>query len=188
VNWWQQNRGSLVIVALTLAIPLVLVLYLAGSFWLLRHDYQRQIDRLEPRLARLQGLVAVADQLQTSAARADAQLSTLAYPASEDSATVSASLQKNVREIMADAGLSVVDSRILPVKAGEVLDQVGVRLTVTGDMTALDAALLEIAAYTPILLVQSAEIRPNRSSRKDPDVGKQGVTAVLQLLSLRSAL
>jgi len=186
VSWLQQNRTVTTIVALTLAIPVLLVMYLAGHFWMLRHDYQQQIDRLEPRLARLAGLVEVGDQLQAASTRADAQLAQLVYPSSEDEATVAATLQKNVREIMTDAGFSVSDSRILPTKKGEVLDQIGVRLTVSGDMAALDEVLMDIAGYTPKLFVQSAEMRPNRASKKRGELGGQRVTAVFQFLSLRA--
>ena len=69
----------------------------------------------------------------------DSEVLTLAYPASEDRATVSANLRTNVREIFRPD--FVTNSQVLPVREQRNFDYIGVKLTVTGDLPALDRAL-----------------------------------------------
>ena len=51
MNWLRDNRLSALIVGATLAVPAILVVYILGSLLVLRHDYQVQLERLEPRIA-----------------------------------------------------------------------------------------------------------------------------------------
>ena len=119
-------------------LPLLLVLYLALDFWLMRANYQSEIDSLKPRVSRMLGLLEAEQQLQVSADRLATQVASLVYPANEASDTISAVLQKNIRKIMTDAGLSVTNSRILPLIQDEKFGRVGLVLTVTGGLDGLD--------------------------------------------------
>ncbi len=56
MDWLRTHRQSAWIVGVTLAVPVVLVLYALGSLLSARADIQSQIDRLEPRVARVEGL------------------------------------------------------------------------------------------------------------------------------------
>lgn len=177
---------STVVVGISLFVPLFLVLYLALDFWLMRADYQSEIDSLKPRVSRILGLLESEQQLQVAADRLSTQVTSLVYPASEDSAVISAALQKNIRKIMTDAGLSVTNSRILPLTVDEQFGRVGLVLTVIGSLDGLDAALLELSNYTPLLLIDSLDIKPRRKSRSRDKSGDQSMTATVQILTLRS--
>ena len=182
----KPYSASVVVVAVSLLVPLFLVLYLALDFWLMRAGYQSEIDRLQPRVSRMLGLLESEQQLQVAADRLTTQVASLVYPASEDPATISAALQKNIRQIMTTAGLSVTNSRILPLSQDEQFARVGLVLTVTGGLDALDAALLELSDYTPLLLIDSLDIKPRGRTRSRDGNGVQSMTATLQLLTLRS--
>jgi general secretion pathway protein M len=52
-------------------------------------------------------------------------------------------------------------------------------------MSALDAALIGIAAFRPMLLVESLDVFPARGQRQRGEPEGQQVTAVFQLLALR---
>ena len=184
--WLEANRQSAILVGVTAALPLALLLYFAADLLGMRAQYQREIDRLEPRIARLRGLVESEELLDSSRNNIGTRVQNLVYPASEDRAAVSAALQKNVREIASDAGLTVSNSQVLKVKEEEGFDRIGLKLTVSGNMAALDTALLDLATYLPLLLVESIEIWPDRQSRKKDEQPHQSLTASLQLLSLRS--
>ena len=186
MNWLQNYRKTAIIVGISLAVPMLVLLYFWGGFWVLRLDQQNEIDRLEPRIARLSGLVESEEVLKASARKVKSKISSLVYPQTDDIATVAAALQTNVRELIAATGLTVSNSRILPAQETEAFDRVGLSLTVSGDMAALDATLAEIAAFSPLLLVESIDVRPNRSSRRGSESAAQTVTASLQLLSLRA--
>ncbi|MEH6581983.1 MAG: type II secretion system protein GspM [Halioglobus sp.] len=187
MNWLQSNRNTALMVGLTLAIPLFLLMYLSGNFWMARQGYQQEIDRLEPRIARLRGLVDSEEQLQTSVDQMGTRVLNMVYPSADDPATVSAALQKNVRQLMTQAGLSVSVSRVLPVAEADDFDRIGLSISVVGSLDALDAVLDEIAAYTPLLLVVSIDIKPVPKSRAQGK-GGQAVLATLQLLTLRASL
>jgi general secretion pathway protein M len=65
-------------------------------------------------------------------------------------------------------------------------ERMGLKLTVSGDIAALDAALLDLSTYTPLLLVESIEIWPERRSGRKDEAPEQTLTATLELLSLRA--
>jgi general secretion pathway protein M len=152
----------------------------------LRQDYQSEIDGLEPRIARMQGLIEHQEQLAAAAGKVDKQIVNLVYPASADRATVSAALQTGVRQILVDAGLSITNSQVLPVREEAAFDYIGIKLTVTGRIDSLDAGLVALAAYMPLLLVESLDVWPSRTSRRKSDAPVQTINATLQLLSLRA--
>jgi len=186
MNWIRDYRKAAIIVGVSLAVPVFVLLYLLGNFWFLRAEYQTEIDRIEPRIARLSGLLQSEEQLKRSSAQVDSQIAGLVYPVSSDRASVAADLQKNIRELIAATGLTVSNSRILPAVQTDAFDSIGLSLTVNGDLAALDDALAEIAAYSPVVLVDSFEVRPNRAARRSTQAEKQTVTASLQLTSLRA--
>ena len=186
MNWVRNYRKSAFIIGLTLLLPVVLVLYLVVDFFVMRQGYQGEIDRLQPRIARMVGLIESEEQLQLSAGRLGTQVLNLVYPPTEDSAAVSAALQKNVRQIMTEAGLTVSNSRILPIVQEEKFDRIGLSLTVSGGLDALDAALSSMNSYTPLLLVDNMDIKPKRMTRSRDKNGQQIITASFQLLTLRA--
>jgi general secretion pathway protein M len=185
VNWLRDNPRYAVMVLGTLGLPVLLLLYLAVGLLGIRGEYQAEVERLEPRIARLQGLLNREEDVRRAASTVGSDVLDLVYPATDDSGTVAANLQKNVREILAAAGLSVSNSQILPLREQEGFDRIAVKLTASGDLPALDTALADLNAYLPLLLVESIEIWPNRSARRGQEEDIQTVTATLQVLALR---
>ncbi len=184
MNWLRENMRVAIPVLLTLAVPLLLVLYFAGQILSARLDYQREIDNLEPRIARLQGLVAHEQELREAARTVGSDMTGLVFAAFEDESAVAATLQKNVRELFADAGLNVTNSQIVPVREGERFDRVAVKLTVAGGLAQLDVALAGLGTYLPRLMIEDLDIWPTRSGgRGAPE--QQEITATVQVLALK---
>ena len=186
MSWLQTHRRSAWICGLTLLVPLLLYLNALLGLWGARHAYQSDIDFLKPRIARLRGLIGHESQLRDSATLANREVVKLIYPASGDRAATAATLQTSVRQSLSDAGLSISNSQVLPVREEGDFDYIGIRLTVAGELAGLDAALTGIAQYMPLLLVESLEVRPDRARRGQAQ--RQTVTATLQLLSIRAVL
>ena len=186
MSWLKANRRVAWVVGVTLLLPLML--YLNALFGLLqmRFSYQSQVERLEPRIARLQGVMNFEEQLAESAVRVDKQVAELVYQSAADRASVSATLQTTVRQILVEAGLSVSNSQVLPVRKEGDFDYIGLNLTVTGPLAALDIALAAIGGYSPVLLVESLDVWPNRMRRSVGANAEQTISASLQLLSLRA--
>lgn len=183
-QWISVHTRSAVIIGLTLLLPLYLALHLLFNFWQMYATYQSDIDYLQPRIARLEGLIAHGDRVRAAHDRAAAEFGSLVYPASEDRATASANLQSVVRQMFADAGLSVSNSQVLPARQQGGFDYLGLKLSARGGLDALDAALESLADYQPLLLVTSIDIKPGRAGRSNPD--EQSVAATVQVLSLRA--
>ena len=184
--WIKTHRRSALICGLTLLLPLLLYLSVLADAWGLRSGYQADIDRLLPRIARMEGVKGHEEQLSASAAGVREVLESLVYPVTTDRGEVSAALQKEVWQLMTDAGLSVSNGQVLPLREGEKFDYIGLKLTVSGDVTALDESLSALAAYTPLVIVESLDVWPNRQRSSEPAV--QQVTASLKLVSLRAVL
>ena len=189
-SWIMANRKAAVLVGLTLALPLFLLVSLSVDLLLTRQEYRQQIERLDPRIARLRGLVKTEKKLQRAYKKAEAGLEELTYSTGQNSDAVATAMQKNVRAIISAAGLSVANSQVLPVKEAEGFDEIRLKLTIKGDISALDAALMQLTNYRPLLLIESTEIWPDRRARRrNVDVPEQQqLTASLQLLSLRPLL
>ncbi len=187
MSWFRVHRRTAVICGVTLLVPVLLYLNVLSGVFGARQADQAQIERIAPRIARLQGLIDHEDQLREAAVAVDSRVLELVYPAQEDQATVSTELQTQVRDIFGKAGLSVSNSQVLPVREQGDFDYIGVKLTVTGSLPALDEALAGISAYMPLVLVESLDVYPARASRGKDDSEQQALTASIQLLSLRAA-
>lgn len=185
MNWLQNHRSSALVVGASLALPLLLLLYVIGSLWALRFDYQHRIDRLEPRLARMLGVMEFEEQLRAAYDRVDLRVLDLVYPADADRAAVAAELQTNVRNLLRQAGLEVSNSQLLPMNEREGIDYLGLKMTVSGSLEALDGGLTALADYEPLLMVESLDVWPPRQVRGKEAGNQHSVTATLQLLSLR---
>lgn len=186
MSWLQIHQRTAWICGLTLLLPLAFYLNILLGLWGARQEAQAAVERLQPRIARLQGLVEHEEQLREASVKVDSQVLNLVYPAGEDQATVSAALQKNVRDIVTEAGLSVANSQVLPVRERGNFDYLGVKLTVSGSLSDLDEALAGIAAYLPLVLVESLDVFAGRTGRNREAAEQQTVTASLQVLSLRA--
>jgi len=165
----------------------LLYFYFLLGLWDVRQGYQSEIERLEPRIARMQGLQGYEAQLRVSAERVAKKTARLAYATTDDGTTVATSLQSTLRQILIDAGLSVTNSQVLQPREEGVFETVGLKLTVNGDLAGLDEALRAIAQYRPALLIESLDVLPVRVSRRRKDPAQQNVNATLQLFSLRVA-
>jgi general secretion pathway protein M len=78
---------------------------------------------------------------------------------------------------------------VLPVREEEKFDYIGLKLTVNGNVAALDSGLAALSAHSPLLLIESLEVWPNRARHSKKDKNKQppqSLGATLQLLSLRA--
>ena len=185
----KSHRRSAIICGLTLLLPVFVYLNLMLGAWGARAEYVSEINRLEPRIARLQGIKAHEAQLTRSAEGARQTLNRLVHDASTNRTEVSAALQNDVRQLFTDAGLSVTNSQVLPLREGEQFDYVGLKLTVTGDMTSLDEALASLVDFSPVIVVETLDVWPNRTrSSRNSQPAQQTITASLKLVSLRAVI
>ncbi|MEH6585324.1 MAG: type II secretion system protein GspM [Halioglobus sp.] len=191
IEWFKTHQRSAIICGLTLLLPLLVYLNLLLGTWGLGAEYAQDMKRLPQRIARLQGLQEVEDQLRESSGVVQQTTSRLAYAANAERASVAASMQSDVRQLMTDAGLTVSNSQVLPVREEENFDFIGVKLTVAGDIEALDQALAEMANFAPLIIVEGMDVWPTRQRSvrgAAAKTEKQEATVSIRLLSLRSLI
>ncbi|MDP5071425.1 MAG: type II secretion system protein GspM [Congregibacter sp.] len=186
MNWIRLHRRASVFVALTLVLPVFFYLKTVFGLLGLGVAYAGERGRIEPRIARLQGLLQNEAALVEQSRSATERLREVAFSAADDPSALAARLQADARQILAEAGMSVSNSQVLPLRQGERFDQIAVKLTVSGTLPSLDAGLSRIAAYRPQLLVESLDTFPAPVSRRGTAEDAQPLTAVMQLMVLRA--
>jgi len=187
ISWIKLHPRSAVLVGVTLLLPLYLYISLLLGLVGIRGEAVDNIDRIEPRLGRLLGLLQSEGILAESAGKAEQSIAGLVYGSADNAESVAANLQTSVRQILAGAGLAVVNSQVLPPMQRGAFEHVGLRLTAKGPLEGLDAALAEIATFQPMLLVELVEARPVRTnSRRNAAESSQTLDITLQVFSLRA--
>lgn len=159
------NRAA-VVVAASLAVLLLLVLYGVGNLWVLRQGYVEKIDAIAPRSARLLGMLESAEELRAAESKAAAILEEVAYPALRDAATTGAAMQKDIREVMIEAGMSISGSQLLPRQVEQGFDRLTIEITAEGNTEALEQTLASLELMRPLVFVQTLNVKPARVSRR----------------------
>lgn len=139
-----------------LCAPLVIV----GLYVWQKHQWATQrLAELEPRHARLQGLLAREDELRLAAEQAATQIQRHAYHVSIDANQAGNEAQQRIREAFAGSGLTVSSLQLLPAKEDGPFDRIPIALAVEGEMFQLQAALLALGALQPTVLVDAVTLR-----------------------------
>lgn len=184
--WLRTHRRSAVLVALTLLIPAYVFFSVLGAALAARAGYEGQIGSIEPRLARMQGLIQKETDIQASLAGVNTVVTDNIHPKSTAAAGVAASLQAEARRILSDAGMEVTNSQVLPPRKRGAFDYVAVKVVARGTLEQLDEGLAELGSFRPVVFVESVDAFPSRRRRRNEDE-TQSLTVSMQLLSLRSA-
>lgn len=141
---------------------LALLLPMAGAglyAWTQHQRVQTRLADLEPRYARLAGLLEHRAELQTLGEKANAQLARLAYPASQDVTQAGNDAQQRIRSLFADSKLDIISIQVLPPKEEPKFDRIPINLRVEGDLAGIQEALLKLSTQSPLVLVDSLTLQ-----------------------------
>lgn len=184
--WLKSHRRSAVVVGSTLLIPAYFFLLLLGKALAHRADLGESISRIEPRVARMQGLIEREDALQAAVSEVRSVMSDHVYRRASDGESVAASLQADTRRIVGASGMEVTNSQVLPIRRRDDFDYIGVKLVARGTLTQLDQSLAELARFRPVIYVEAIDVFPNRRRGRGEEE-EQVLTVAFELLSLRFA-
>ena len=157
-------------------------------------DSLQQSGRYEPRIARMLGYEATAQELQVAAQAFSRALDGLAYPRADDANAAGARLQQTLRGFAEEAGLTVVGSQLAVSAAQDIddqekevglFDQLAVEPSLDGPPIALDAFLVAVSQHSPALATVSIDIQRKRRSRRDDDETPDFLTVRLRVVALR---
>ena len=79
-EWINEYRHAAVMVGLTVIVPFLFLVNVVGDLLVTRQTYQSEIDGLEPKIARLRGLLESEQLLKNRVDQLDASLQKLVYP------------------------------------------------------------------------------------------------------------
>ena len=149
---WAILIGTL----LLFLLPLILV----GGYIANKHQWaQSRLAELEPRYARLKGLDLQRDEIDQALARALQLRAEYVYPASQDIAQTGNTVQQKLRDLLTQAGLTVVSSQVLPAKEEKGFDRIPLSIRAEGELLSVDSALAVINEQLPVMLLGDIEVR-----------------------------
>lgn len=149
----------------TVLLVLLPVLGLAGFVWQ-KHDWAAsRLAELEPRHARLQGLLTSQTELDLAVRSSRALAVKYAYPGSLESTQAGNDAQQRIRAAFADSRNSVESIQVLGSKDVDGFQRIGVVVQVEGALPDLMEALLKLRAQTPMVLVDSVSFQSTGAAR-----------------------
>lgn len=170
-----------------MTVLLLLLPVLGASYvvWVKHNRLLGIVADLEPRYARLQGLLDRRADVQTMDAKAKELLLQLAYPATQDLAKTGNDVQQRIRSLFAESQLDVISIQVLPGKIEGKFDRISISLRVEGTMAGVQAALEKLAAQSPVILVDSMTLQTVGMVRPTvvPRTGGQFVFSVFRIRS-----
>ena len=142
---------------------MVLLLPLAGAglyVWIHHQRIQNHLADLEPRYARLAGLLEHQTDLKKLGAQANEQLTRLSYPVNQDVSQAGNDAQQRIRSLFAESKLDIVSIQVLsPVKEEAKFDRIPINLRVEGDLASIQNALSSLSRQTPMVLIDSLSLQ-----------------------------
>lgn len=137
-----------------------------------------EVERIEPRYARLAGLVASAQELDRALAELTESAARMSYSSSVDLAAAGAQMQQDLRQAAEQAGASVAGSQVLSSGPSAKPDRISVMLRLDTGLEALRQLLLALERESPRVFVESLSVQPTRVRQK----GAEGDSLSVQLV------
>lgn len=146
-----------VIVLQVMTILLLLTPFAAGGVyvWTKHQQAQSMLDQLEPRHARLQGLIQQEAEFEKHIQLAQGLISAFAYPAAADGTQIANDAQQRVKSALESAGFKVDSIQVKEgVESGDFL-RLNISVKVDGNVHGVREAFLKLRELTPVLVVES---------------------------------
>lgn len=174
-------RRDLAVVLATLGLVLM-PLILVGGYLYNKHQWAIQrITEVEPRHARLSGLMAHKDSLAKAQAQAVDRLAQYLHPAGQDANQVGNDVQQRIRSVLSTAGLSIVSTQVLAAKEEKGFERIPLAVRAEGDMMAVQLALAALDEQKPAILTEGFVLQAAAA----PVKGVQKLAVQLNLVILR---
>lgn len=120
---------------------------------------QIRLNEVEPRFARLTGLIQRQAEMKMLAQQASLQLSRQTYPATQDVTKAGNDAQQRIKTLFSESKLDIVSIQVLPPKEEGKFDRISIALRVEGDLTGIQNALSLLSAQTPTVLMDSMALQ-----------------------------
>lgn len=178
----QIAKGKWILAATVLVLLSPIV---AGGIYVYqKHQWAAaRLAELEPRYARLEGILAAEAELEQANQQADAMLGTYLYPADKVLNQAGNEMQQQVRDMLSAGGLRVGSSQVLPPKADNTnLDRIQLTIKAEGELLALQTAMLGLKSIKPAVFVDNLSVSVMGTARAE---APQNLSIQLELSAWR---
>ena len=163
----KLSRRDIALMSITVLV-LLIPFFVLGSVLLGKMaEAQGQMDKVEPRFARLLGIQRSSDKLDEGLDLVNKRISQFIYPNEMDSTQAGNAAQQSVRSVPSTAGLSVVSSQVLPPKVDQGFERITLSVRAEGEMIHLQAALAVLPTLNPVILVDGISVQVVGQQRAD---------------------
>lgn len=152
-----RTRTTLLLLALCGLLLLAALSALGYWQWL---RYQNARADIEPRMARLAGLLGKQDELAKTLASARANTATHAWPASTDLAHAETAFQSQIRDLFQNAGINILGTHQLPTETLEQIDLLSVEITAHASLPQLLQVLQKRTSLQPLAHIDQLHLSP----------------------------
>ena len=140
------------------ALLLVLALWAA---WIVVTKYQQaaaRLDDIQPRHARLAGLLQGSDRFTEADGAIKANLAEFVYPAEQDAGQTGNAALQRVRDLATTRGLRVSSSQAAAPRDDKGFDRIGLSLRVEGDWPQLQGLLRALPGERPAIYSDTVQL------------------------------
>lgn len=141
------------------------------------------LSSIEPRYARLQGILEFEDDFRRAAAELDENLAKMAYPPDLPADRAASQLQESVRGLADTNGLVVASSQILAIQDHELIELVQVSIVADGTSEELRDFFLALRDKQPRIHVSALVIQAGRGRVSSDKVRTNLTVGVFRLKS-----
>lgn len=176
-----ERRSNKLLVGMGISI-ILLVMAVWAHFIASYFSYSEEIRRLQPLMARLVGMEESRASFEAAGEQVRESLSQLSLSSEGGADAAAAELQRKVRAIAAEHGMSVSGSQVMTSTEGEGYQQLAINMTIKGKMTSLPGMLVSLNELEPRIVISSAQVSPARSRKG----GGQNINVRISVLALRA--
>ncbi len=150
VQWLQ------ILIVVAVLLPLA-----AGGLYVygVHQRAQSRLADIEPRYARLAGLLERQADIKALTQDAKQQIARHSYPATQDVTQAANDAQQRIRTLFSDSKLDIISIQVLPSKEDGKFDRIPIDLRVEGDLTGLQNALSLLSSQTPVVVIENLAIQ-----------------------------
>lgn len=146
--------------ALTVVIMLTPLASAGLYVWVHHQRLESHLADLEPRYARLAGLLERQEELKAKVVQATGQLTRITYPPAQDITQAGNEAQQRIRGIFTESKLDIISIQVLPPpKEESQFDRIPINLRVEGNLADIQDALLKLSRQSPSVLVDSLSLQ-----------------------------
>ena len=165
----RSNRSSRIVWLQVLTVLALLIPMIGGGIYAfsVHQSAQNRLSEIEPRVARLAGLLQRQGDMTALAKQANAKLSQRAYPVTQDISKAGNDAQQRIKTLFSESRLDIISIQVLPLNAASradtkedaSFDRISIDLRVEGELSGIQNALSLLSAQVPLVLMDSMSIQ-----------------------------